>query len=108
MGENLERDQNFRTVGAGVDPNDKTDIQMLRVDPITKYLLVSVTAGSIGGYITGTNPQTVSQGSNGTAVTAVANTGYTFVEWSDGVLTATRTDLNVQGNINVTAIFKKT
>ena len=46
MGENLERDQNFRTVGAGVDPNDKTDIQMLRVDPITKYLLVSVTAGS--------------------------------------------------------------
>ena len=44
-GEVVERDQNFRVVGAGIDPNDHTDIQMLRVDPITKYLLVSVTAG---------------------------------------------------------------
>ena len=33
------------------------------------------------------------------------NTGYHFVDWSDGVLTAARTDTNVIANINVTANF---
>ena len=44
-------------------------------------------------------------GGSGTAVTAVANTGYHFVSWSDGVTTATRTDTNVTANISVTANF---
>ena len=30
-------------------------------------------------------------------MTAVPNTGYHFVDWSDGVLTAARTDLDVTG-----------
>jgi hypothetical protein len=47
----------------------------------------------------------VNHGANGTEVTAVPNTGYHFVDWSDGVLTPSRTDLNVTGNINVTAAF---
>ena len=38
-------------------------------------------------------------------VTAVPNTGYHFVDWSDGVLTAARTDINVTANITVTANF---
>ena len=33
------------------------------------------------------------------------NTGYHFVDWSDGVLTPARTDTNVIANINVTANF---
>ena len=45
MAEVISRDNNWKTVGAGIDPNDHTDIQMLRVDPITKYLLVSVVSG---------------------------------------------------------------
>ncbi len=33
----------------------------------------------------GTTPQTVNHGGSGTPVTAVPNTGYHFVSWSDGV-----------------------
>ena len=38
----IERDQNFRTVGAGVSNDADQDILMLRVDPVTKYLLVTI------------------------------------------------------------------
>jgi len=38
-------------------------------------------------------------------VTAVPDTGYHFVQWSDGVLTASRTDTSVTADINVTATF---
>src|SRR5207245_8500523 len=42
---------------------------------------------------------------NGSAVTAVPNPGYHFVNWSDRVATASRTDTNVTANISVTASF---
>ena len=38
-------------------------------------------------------------------VTATPDAGYHFVSWSDGVLTAARTDTNVTANIEVTANF---
>ena len=74
-------------------------------DPITTYTL-RYSAGT-GGSITGNSSQTVNRGANGTAVTAVANTGYTFTKWSDDKTTNPRTDTNVQGNINVTAQFEE-
>jgi hypothetical protein len=37
------RDENSRTVGAGVSNDADQDILMLRVDPITNYLLVDIT-----------------------------------------------------------------
>ena len=40
-------------------------------------------------------------------VTAVPNEGYEFIEWSDGVLTETRQESNVQSDITATAVFKK-
>jgi hypothetical protein len=58
-----------------------------------------------GGSINGTTPQTVNCGSNGSAVTAVPNTCYHFVKWSDDVTTASRTDTNVTNNLTVTASF---
>jgi uncharacterized repeat protein (TIGR02543 family)/prepilin-type N-terminal cleavage/methylation domain-containing protein len=70
---------------------------------INSYTL-TYTAGT-GGTISGTTPQTVANGGNGTAVTAVPNAGYYFVNWSDGVSTATRTDTNVTANKSVTANF---
>lgn len=42
----LKRDQNYVTVGAGVSDDSDKDILMLRVDPITKYLLVEITTDS--------------------------------------------------------------
>lgn len=40
------------------------------------------------------------------SVTAVASNGYEFVEWSDGVKTATRADTNIREDKTLTAIFK--
>ncbi|MGG9970576.1 beta strand repeat-containing protein [Ferruginibacter sp. SUN002] len=57
------------------------------------------------GSISGTTPQTVNNGANGSTVTAVPNTGYHFTSWSDGVLTAARTDNNITANLTVTASF---
>ncbi len=70
---------------------------------LNQYTL-TYTAGT-GGSITGTSPQTVNHGSDGTEVTAVASEGYHFVQWSDGVLTASRTDTGITGNLSVSAQF---
>ncbi len=68
--------------------------------------MLTYTAGT-GGTITGTATQTVNSGANGSAVTAIPNSGYHFVGWSDGVTTATRMESNVTGNITVTANFAR-
>jgi uncharacterized repeat protein (TIGR02543 family) len=70
---------------------------------VRQYTL-TYTAGS-NGSITGTTPQTIDTGSDGTAVTAVPSTGYHFVQWSDGSIENPRTDMSVSGDINVTASF---
>jgi hypothetical protein len=73
-------------------------------DPPVDTYTVTYTAGA-NGTISGTSPQTVNQGASSTAVTATPDTGYHFVSWSDGSLTAARTDTNVTVNINTTASF---
>ena len=65
---------------------------------------LTYTAGA-NGTISGTTPQTVTIGQSGSAVTAVANTGYHFVNWSDGSTANTRTDASVSANVSVTASF---
>ena len=65
---------------------------------------LTYTAGP-NGSLTGDASQTVNYGEDGTAVTAVPDTGYHFVDWSDGALTATRTDTNVMADLSVTANF---
>ena len=74
-----------------------------------KYTLLTTrtltyTAGP-NGTISGTNPQTVFDGASGTAVTAVPNSGYYFVDWSDGSKANPRTDVNVTKDISVKATF---
>ncbi len=61
-------------------------------------------AGS-NGTLTGSTSQTVNHGANGTAVTAVPNTGYHFAGWSDGVINNPRTDLTVTAAKSVTVNF---
>ncbi len=70
---------------------------------IPQYTL-TYNAGT-GGTISGNASQTVTHGSAGTEVTAVASSGYTFTKWSDNVTTASRTDTSVTANLNVTAEF---
>ncbi len=57
------------------------------------------------GSISGDTPQTINHGGSGTAVTAVPELHYHFIQWSDGNTDNPRTDTNVMSDINVTASF---
>ncbi|MBZ0244167.1 MAG: hypothetical protein K8F24_13180, partial [Bacteroidales bacterium] len=57
------------------------------------------------GYLEGETLQNVPYGGNGTPVTAFAYAGYHFDAWSDGKTSNPRVDLNVTGDITVTAEF---
>lgn len=61
MDEILKRDQNHITVLGGITNDSDQDIMMLRVDPITKRLLVSATGVgiSIGETVTGGTPNEI-------------------------------------------------
>ena len=104
------------TVTYGANPTDIAYVGFGGVGTTsnTTHFSLSATGGSThtltysagaNGSITGTTPQTVADGTDGSAVTAVADSGYHFVNWSDGVLTASRTDLAVTTDITVTANF---
>jgi uncharacterized repeat protein (TIGR02543 family) len=58
------------------------------------------------GSIDGVTPQTVEYDGSGTAVTAVPNSGYQFLKWSDNKTANPRTDINIDANINVMATFE--
>ncbi|UOB18529.1 InlB B-repeat-containing protein [Abyssalbus ytuae] len=66
---------------------------------------LTYTAGA-NGSISGVTPQVVEYSGNGASVEAIANSGYKFVSWSDGSTENPRTDVNVTGNITVTATFE--
>ncbi|MBK8150282.1 MAG: InlB B-repeat-containing protein [Acidobacteria bacterium] len=79
------------------------DIQLYAQWTIITYTL-NYAAGA-NGSLTGNTSQNVTYGGNGTAVTAVPDSGYQFVNWSDSSTANPRTDTNVTGNISVTANF---
>ena len=83
--------------------NVMADISVTANFAINTYTL-TYTAGA-NGSISGTSPQTVNYGENGTAVTAVPDSGYHFVDWSDSATENPRTDKNVTADITVTANF---
>jgi hypothetical protein len=70
------------------------------------YYFLIYYAGA-GGTITGATPQTIATGGSGTAVTAVADEGYCFANWSDGSTDNPRTDADIQHHLTVTANFFK-
>jgi uncharacterized repeat protein (TIGR02543 family) len=79
------------------------DVQLYKKVSVPSYTLTYNTDGN--GSITGTTPQTVQQGDSGSEVTAVANAGYHFVNWSDDSTDNPRTDENVQADATYTANF---
>lgn len=91
------------TTAARTDTGITSSLAVSASFAINTYTL-TYTAGAHGS-VTGTTPQTVNHGANGTSVTATPAAGYHFVSWSDGVTTAARTDTNVTGAITVSASF---
>ena len=71
-----------------------------------QYVTVNYMAAE-GGRIDGENSQEIELGGDTTVVTAVADEGYKFVKWSDGVTVFERTDIDVTQDVIVTAIFEK-
>jgi hypothetical protein len=72
-------------------------------NPLPVYTLFY--AAGVGGSITGTLKQAVGQGLDGTPVTAVPNSGYKFIGWSDGLTANPRTDSKITANVSVIADF---
>ena len=94
------------TANPRTDTNVTADVTVTAnfvIIPINTHSLI-YSAGP-NGSISGTTPQTVNNGANGTAVTAVAATGYHFINWSDSSTANPRTDTNVTANVTVTANF---
>lgn len=90
------------TTATRTDIADRTLKVAAEFSPLPTYVLTYL--ASAGGSIEGNASQNVLKGSESSAVTAVADEGYCFVKWSDGVTTATRTDV-ATGNLTVTAEF---
>ena len=60
-----------------------------------------------GGYLVGKTSQFVNKGADASLVTAIANDGFEFDGWSDGVKESERRDLSLSGNIHVKAVFRQ-
>jgi hypothetical protein len=71
----------------------------------TSYTFTLQYAAGPNGSLTGVTSQTVNYGEDGSPVTGVPNTGYHFVDWSDGSTANPRTDTNVMDDVDVTANF---
>lgn len=89
--------------------NPRTDYNITATTTLTANFSINTftlaySAGT-GGTISGSGSQTVDYNSNGTAVTAVPGSGYTFSHWSDGSTANPRTDTGVTANVSVTASF---
>ena len=91
------------TANPRTDVNVTNNITVTANFAINTYTLIYI--GGPNGTLTGTTTQTVNYAASGTAVSAVANSGYAFTNWSDGRLANPRTDANVTNNLTVTANF---
>lgn len=93
MSEIISRDQNHVTVGAAVTNDTAKDVTMLRVDPVTKYLLVNI---SDTGASAGIASQIASRDQNHVT---------TFLAWdnTNQVLQEVLTDS--QGNLLCDVLF---
>ena len=93
------------TLGGSVISNDTVTTRTLYL-VIPGYTL-TYNAGA-GGTLSGSTPQAVSPGGDGSPVTAVPNPGYYFTGWSDGSTANPRTDTAIVNHTNVTANFAAT
>lgn len=81
---------------------DTIPITVRRIDCVRSY------TASDGGRIEGEAVQYVVSGQDADTVIAIPETGYTFVEWSDGYPYAKRKDLAVNESKEIMAKFEKT
>lgn len=71
-----------------------------------KEITVNYLAGE-GGVVFGELSQTITVGDSCTQVYALADSGYRFVGWSDGLTSQQRIDTNIEESKTITALFEK-
>ena len=77
------------------------------IEEIEPEIYFSVTyEAEDGGYIDGEADQLVIEGGNAEPVTAVAEEGYVFVEWEDGLTRPGRQDSKITDHVVYVAIFE--
>ena len=81
----------------------QSDLDVVAGFSLYQYTL-AYSAGA-NGSLSGIVGQTVFHGSDGTAVQAIPDDGYHFIQWSDGSTQNPRVDLAVQGDRSVSAAF---
>jgi VCBS repeat-containing protein len=86
------------------DGTDYSDVANVTITVTPPVRTLTYTSGG-GGTIDGATPQYITHGGAGTAVTALADYGYHFVQWSDGSTANPRTDTDVTADVTVTAVF---
>ena len=86
------------------DGTDYSDVANVTITVTSPVRTLTYTSGG-GGTIDGASPQYITHGGAGTAVSALADHGYHFVQWSDGSTANPRTDTDVTADVDVTAIF---
>lgn len=76
-------------------------------DKVTGPIVEVRYLASSGGSIIGEMSQSIKEGGDATVVTASPDQDYIFLEWSDGLKSATRQDKEIAQNFSVTALFVK-
>ena len=87
----------------GILPDGNEMLENVNPTPV-EYVTVSYVIEE-GGILEGDEDQIIVKGTNATLVTAVADDGYMFKEWSDGFAEPTRHDLKVTEDVVYTAVF---
>lgn len=98
----------------GIVPTPPDIIDQIFPEPIVSFSVSYVVEEveqedgfiEIGGYIEGEAEQVVDQGLDAEPVLAVAEDGYMFVGWSDGLTDPYRQDLAIEADLEVTAMFE--
>lgn len=75
-------------------------------DPLENYVALSYVVEE-GGEIVGEADQLILPGEDGTPVVAVAEEGWIFVGWDDGVETPERQDLKITEDVEIFAMFEE-
>ena len=69
------------------------------------YITITYGVSEGEGLIEGDDIQIIEKGESTTEVVAVADDGYAFVEWSDGIKDPARSDINLEEDTTIEAIF---
>ena len=92
-------------VDVGVIKPIKEVVETLIPEDPANYITITYGVSAGEGLIEGDDVQIIEKGSNTTEVIAVADDGYAFLQWSDGLTDPARYDLNLEEDITIEAEF---